>query len=189
MRVLSFFGYQFSFSSVFCLQLFLEHVAELKSMNLLLGRNSAFFLYPILNFSKKIGVHGALLLSYIHIFEKCSNILLKVKTVLQISINLSLNPIKFWKLRILFRNPKKQLQSLVKGIFCICVTVWGLLPESNESFIEFQAFLRSYDSAPRPSSSPPPSPVSNLLLFLSLPVCRRSSLLKGEWGGKGWAKN
>jgi hypothetical protein len=37
-----------------------------------------------------------------------------------------------------------------------------------------------YDSAPRPS------PVSNLPLFLSLPVCRRSGLLGGEGGGGGF---
>jgi hypothetical protein len=30
----------------------------------------------------------------------------------------------------------------------------------------------------------PPSPVSKLPLFLSLPVCRRSSLLTGEGGGR-----
>jgi hypothetical protein len=31
----------------------------------------------------------------------------------------------------------------------------------------------------------PPSPVSKLSLFLSLPVCRRPSLLTGEEGGGG----
>jgi hypothetical protein len=31
----------------------------------------------------------------------------------------------------------------------------------------------------------PPSPVSKLSLFLSLPVCCRSSLLTGEGGGRG----
>ncbi len=35
------------------------------------------------------------------------------------------------------------------------------------------------------STSPPPSP-RKLPLFLTLPVCRRSSLLTGE-GGRGWA--
>jgi hypothetical protein len=32
-------------------------------------------------------------------------------------------------------------------------------------------------------ASPPPSPVSKLSRFLSLPVCRRSSILTGEGGG------
>ncbi len=32
---------------------------------------------------------------------------------------------------------------------------------------------------------PPPSPVTNLSLFISLPVCRRSSLLTGEAGRGG----
>ncbi len=49
---------------------------------------------------------------------------------------------------------------------------------SIEWCIEDQAFLLSYDLAP------PPSPVSNISLFLNLPVCRRSSLLTGE-GGRG----
>ncbi len=44
-------------------------------------------------------------------------------------------------------------------------------PEGIEWFIEDQAFLLSYNSAPRP---PSPSPVSKLSLFLSLPVCRLS---------------
>ncbi len=52
-------------------------------------------------------------------------------------------------------------------------------------FIEDKAFLLSYDLAPRPH--PPPSLVSKLVLFLSLPVCRRSSLVTGEGvsGGQG----
>ncbi len=50
-------------------------------------------------------------------------------------------------------------------------------PVSIEWFIEDQAFFRSYCSAPRPP--PSPSPFSKLSLFLSLPVCRRSSLLTG----------
>ncbi len=45
-------------------------------------------------------------------------------------------------------------------------------PESIECFTEGQAA---------------PSPVSNLSFFLSLPVCRRSSLLRGQGGGRGWA--
>ncbi len=51
--------------------------------------------------------------------------------------------------------------------------------------VEDQAFLRSYDSAPRPSPPPPPLPSAKWCLFLSLPVCRRSSLLTGEGGGGG----
>ncbi len=35
----------------------------------------------------------------------------------------------------------------------------------------------------------PPSPVSKLSLFLSLPVCRRSSLLMGEGEGVGEEPN
>jgi len=50
--------------------------------------------------------------------------------------------------------------------------------ESIELFIEDQAFSPSYDLAP----PPPPSPVSKLSLFLSLPMYRRSSLLAGEGG-------
>ncbi len=52
-----------------------------------------------------------------------------------------------------------------------------LEPESIEWFIEDQAF---FGSAPTPL---PPSPVSNLSLFLGLSVCRRLTLLAG--GGKG----
>jgi hypothetical protein len=55
-----------------------------------------------------------------------------------------------------------------------------------EWFLEGQAFLRSYDSVPRSPPFPPLPPVSKLSLFLSLTVCRRSSLLTGE-GGRGWA--
>ncbi len=46
--------------------------------------------------------------------------------------------------------------------------------ERSKLFIEDQAFLQSYDSAPGP---PPSCPASKLTLFLRLPVCRRSSLL------------
>jgi hypothetical protein len=52
--------------------------------------------------------------------------------------------------------------------------------ESIEQFIKDQAFLQSYDLAPSPPY--PPSPVSKLSLFLSIPVCRRSSLLMGREG-------
>jgi hypothetical protein len=46
--------------------------------------------------------------------------------------------------------------------------------------LEDPALLSSYDLAPLPS--PHPSIVSRLFLFLSLAVCRRSSLLTGEGG-------
>ncbi len=56
--------------------------------------------------------------------------------------------------------------------------------ESILWFIKYQTFLRSYDSAHRPP--PSPLPVSKLPLFLSLLVCRWSSLLTREerrvWG-------
>ncbi len=55
-------------------------------------------------------------------------------------------------------------------------------PESIEGFIENQAFLLSFDLAPPPPASP--LPVSKLSLFISLPVCRRSSLLTGEGVGE-----
>jgi hypothetical protein len=45
----------------------------------------------------------------------------------------------------------------------------------------------SYDSAPHPS--PSLSPVSNMSLFLSLPVCRWSSLLRGGGGSVGRGSN
>ncbi len=48
--------------------------------------------------------------------------------------------------------------------------------EGIEWFIENQAFSPSYDLAPPPSR---PS-------FVSLPVCRRKSLLTGEEGGGAW---
>jgi hypothetical protein len=54
--------------------------------------------------------------------------------------------------------------------------------ESIEWFIENKAFSRSYDSAP-PHPLLYPSPDSKLSLLLSLPMCRRSSLLTGERGG------
>ncbi len=53
-------------------------------------------------------------------------------------------------------------------------------PGSIERFIEDQAFSPSYDLA-----LPPTPPISKLSLFLSLPVCRRSSFLTGEGGGDG----
>jgi hypothetical protein len=67
----------------------------------------------------------------------------------------------------------------------------SLIFDSNENFkkgsqeridclMETQAFLRSYGSAPRP----PPLPPANCL-SLSLPVCRRSSLLTEGGGGGG----
>ncbi len=57
-----------------------------------------------------------------------------------------------------------------------------LSTESIEWFVEDQAFWRSYNSATHP---PTPSSFSKLPLFLSPPVCRRSSLLTGEGGGGG----
>jgi hypothetical protein len=53
--------------------------------------------------------------------------------------------------------------------------------ESIELFIEGQAFLRSYHSVPR--TTLPPSPVSKLFLFLSLPVCRH--VVEEVGGGEG----
>ncbi len=50
-------------------------------------------------------------------------------------------------------------------------------------FIEDQAFSLSYDLAPHPP--PATSPGSKLSLFLSLPMCRRSSLLTGRGRGRG----
>jgi hypothetical protein len=56
-----------------------------------------------------------------------------------------------------------------------------LAVESIECCIEEQAFSPSYDLAP----SPPPSPISPVSKFLSLPVCLRSSLLKDDAEGVG----
>jgi hypothetical protein len=47
-------------------------------------------------------------------------------------------------------------------------------------YIEDQAFLRSYDSAPRPHP-PPPSPVSNRL------AKHTERQIERQLGGKGWA--
>jgi hypothetical protein len=57
--------------------------------------------------------------------------------------------------------------------------LWGLMPESIEWFIEDQALSPSYDIG----SSPPV--FSKLSFFLSLHVCRRSSLLTGGGDGGG----
>ncbi len=46
------------------------------------------------------------------------------------------------------------------------------------------SFFRSKDSTPRPPPYPP-SPARNLPLFLSLPVCRMSTLLTRGGGGYG----
>jgi hypothetical protein len=54
--------------------------------------------------------------------------------------------------------------------------------ESVKLFIEYKAFLLSHAFRLILFHPLPPSPVSNLSLFLSLPVCRRSSLLMGEGG-------
>ncbi len=48
----------------------------------------------------------------------------------------------------------------------------------------YMAFLRLYNSTPRPPIPPPP--VIIFSSFLSLPVCRRSSLYWRERGGLGW---
>jgi hypothetical protein len=48
-------------------------------------------------------------------------------------------------------------------------------------------FSPLYNLAPPPP--PPPSPVSKLSLFLSLPLCRQSSVLTGEWVGVGEEPN
>ncbi len=56
---------------------------------------------------------------------------------------------------------------------------WKFRPESIKWFIENQALLPSDDLAPPP---PGPSPVGKMSLFLSLPVCRRSSLLRAGRG-------
>ncbi len=56
----------------------------------------------------------------------------------------------------------------------LCV---GLGQRGLNDFIEAQAFLRSYEPIP------PPSPVSKLSLFLSLPLCRRPSLYWQERAG------
>ncbi len=58
-------------------------------------------------------------------------------------------------------------------------------PKGQRVLNEAQAVLPSYDLAPRPP--PSASPVSKLTLFLSLPVCRRSSFL--TVGGRGRARS
>jgi hypothetical protein len=60
--------------------------------------------------------------------------------------------------------------------------------ESIELFIKDQASSSSYDLAPHPTSTPP-SPVSKLSLFISLPVCRWSSLLTGKGVGRWWGRS
>ncbi len=65
------------------------------------------------------------------------------------------------------------------GFFILFHLYWS---ESMEWIIENQAFFRSYNSAPRPNTSP----VRKLSLFLSFPVYRRSHLRsKGGGGGGG----
>jgi hypothetical protein len=54
----------------------------------------------------------------------------------------------------------------------------------NDFWRTMQAFSPSYDLAP-----PTPYPVRNLRIFLSLPVCRRSSLLTEEKGRRGWGRS
>ncbi len=59
--------------------------------------------------------------------------------------------------------------------------------ESIKWFIEDQVFSLSYDLAPPPT--PPPSPISKLTLFLSLPVCRQTSLLVMRGVRRGWGRS
>ncbi len=54
-------------------------------------------------------------------------------------------------------------------------------PQSIEWFIENQAFLRTYDLAPRPPPSPPP-PVSKLYICLCLFLCLASRTYWRERG-------
>jgi len=87
--------------------------------------------------------------------------------------------------------PRTWMGKIVASCFSVFAISFFALPavslyfsrEYSMIFIEGQAFLRSYDSAPR--STPPPSPVSKLPLFLSLPVRRRPSLLRGDGGRSG----
>ncbi len=60
------------------------------------------------------------------------------------------------------------------SVRAILSPVLNIRPESIEWSIENQALLPSYDTAP-----PPPCPVGKMSLFLSLPMCGRSSLLRG----------
>jgi hypothetical protein len=59
--------------------------------------------------------------------------------------------------------------------------------ESIERFIENQVSFLLYDFCSSPISSP--YPASKLSLFLSLPVCRRSSYWLEVGGGGGWGVN
>ncbi len=70
------------------------------------------------------------------------------------------------------------------GVYRLLSHVYTIYPcaDSIEWFIEDQAFLLDFDSLP---TRIPPSPVSKLSLFQSLPVCHQSSLLTGEGGGGG----
>jgi len=56
--------------------------------------------------------------------------------------------------------------------------------EAIERFIEAEAFLRSFDSAPRPPLPPPPLPVSKLDRRHTRRLRKRDDLLTGE-GGRG----
>ncbi len=60
-------------------------------------------------------------------------------------------------------------------------------PESIEWFMEGQAFLAVVWFGYSPI--PPPSPGSKFSLFLSLPVCRRPSLMTGEGEAVGEEPN
>ncbi len=81
----------------------------------------------------------------------------------------------------------KAFRRMAGAVDCRCV------PEHTEWFIEDQAFLRSFDSAPRPPL--PPSLIgqhySASCLFFILPMCRRPSLLRergvgGRCGDKSY---
>ncbi len=63
---------------------------------------------------------------------------------------------------------------------------YALLPQRVSN--DLQRTRHSCDSMIRLLPHPPPSPISKVSLFLSLPVCLRSSLLTEE-GGKGWARS
>ncbi len=68
------------------------------------------------------------------------------------------------------------------GSYSVKLSFMYDMPESIDCFINDQAFLSSYDLAPPPH---PHYTISKLSNFLSLPMCRRSSILMGEWGVGG----
>ncbi len=85
-------------------------------------------------------------------------------------------------------RPIQQAPGILTIFLCITSNRYDyfeyiLISESTDLFVEDPAFLPSCDLAPLPP--PPPSIVRRLSLFLSLAVCRRSSLLTGEGEGVG----